>query len=37
MCIFLKVEAKMALMCLGDRYIEISTLKMVVVIVFFWI
>ena len=29
--IFLKVEANLALMCLGDRYIEISTLKIVVV------
>lgn len=26
MCIFVKVEAMMILMCLGDRYIEISTL-----------
>ena len=31
MCIFLKVEANLALMCLGDRYIEISTLKVAVV------
>ena len=29
--IFLKVEANVALMCLGDRYIEISTLKIEVV------
>ena len=31
MYIFLKVEANLALMCLGDRYIEISTLKIAVV------